>query len=516
LKKFIALILFFAAVILNSCGGGNNDPTPSLIENTEDIIVEYIKITAEEAYDMMNGLTGFVLLDVRTDDEFREKHIKGAVLIPDYEIKNRAENELPDKNAEIFVYCRTGRRSAEAAKELINMGYKKVYDFGGIYDWPYKELTEASKKLASPPTVCDLKAPVAGNYPQGLYRYPGRANDQSSSSSLQTIIWEPKVVKTFEKDTQYTALIIFAPANEEEYTFEGMGLEKVKNLPVNNVADISMDIIDGSMIIKIVFEKTALQDANPDLLFYDDFDSEKLDGTKWALCPNWDRQGRSTWDENLVSVSGGYLHLGFERDEVLGAKKTSVKDDAKNWIRAGAIRTMARDNANIIFENTYGYYEAKIKFPKIKGMWGAFWLMSPTQGIITGDGIIGAEIDIVESIFSDKNRYNAAFHWDGYGKDGKGVGSGDNIKLPVNIYDGEFHTFALDWSPGEYIFYVDDIEFWRSDGGGKAKFSGINQNPNYIKLTVEGASWAGALPADFTKGEMLVDYVKVYNQPKIK
>jgi len=528
LKKLAVLTLLFIAVplLLYSCGGENNNsdsieqPVNSSekidnIDNSEDIIVEYIKLTAEEAYNMMNELKDYILLDVRTDEEYREKHIIGSVLIPDYEIKTRAESELPDKNAAIFIYCRTGRRSADAAKILINLGYKKVYDFGGIYDWHYKELTVSMKKLASPPTVYSIKAPVAGNYPQSLHKYPNKQNTAQSSSFLQTIEWLPEIEKVFAKDTQYTAVLTLTPASDE-YTFDGVSLDKVKNLPVENVSDISMDISGDSMIIKIKFEKTDSADSKIALLFYDDFDSEKLDGTKWALCPNWDRQGRSTWDEKLVSVSGGYLHLKFERDEELGAKKTSVKADAKNWIRAGAIRTMSRDNINLIFENAYGFYEAKIKFPKIKGMWGAFWLMSPTQHIITGDGVIGTEIDIVESIFSDKNRYNAALHWDGYGSNGKGVGSGDNIKLPVKIYDGEFHTFAIDWSPKEYIFYVDDIEFWRCDGGEKFKSCGINQNPNYIKLTVEGASWAGDLPKDFISDEMLVDYVKVYTQPKIK
>ena len=142
--------------------------------------------------------------------------------------------------------------------------------------------------------------------------------------------------------------------------------------------------------------------------------------------------------------------------------------------------------------------------------------MSPTQWMIGNGGRDGTEIDIVESIFNERGRYNAAYHWDGYGSQLKSLNSGSNRKLPVDIYDGEFHVFALDWSPSEYIFYVDGIEYWRSDGGSKFMNSGINQNPNYIKLSVEGAAWAGNLPTDFTEAEMLVDYVRVYNQPKIK
>ena len=93
----------------------------------------------------------------------------------------------------------------------------------------------------------------------------------------------------------------------------------------------------------------------------------------------------------------------------------------------------------------------------------------------------------------------------------KSIGSDEKYKsAPVNIYDGEFHTFALYWTPSEYIFYVDDHEFWRVDGGRKFQNCGINKNPNYIKLTVESAPWAGAIPADFTEAEMTVDYVRVY------
>jgi len=80
---------------------------------------------------------GYILLDVRTDEEYNAEHIEGAVLIPDYEIGSRAETDLPDKTALVLVYCRSGRRSANAANELIGMGYTSIYDFGGIIDWPY-------------------------------------------------------------------------------------------------------------------------------------------------------------------------------------------------------------------------------------------------------------------------------------------------------------------------------------------------------------------------------------------
>jgi len=98
----------------------------------------YQKISAGDAYQMMQDTDEYILLDVRTDDEYKQGHIEGAVLIPDYEIGNRAATELPDKNAVILIYCRSGRRSANAVGELIVMGYTNVYDFGGINDWPYE------------------------------------------------------------------------------------------------------------------------------------------------------------------------------------------------------------------------------------------------------------------------------------------------------------------------------------------------------------------------------------------
>jgi len=106
-------------------------------EEEADKKVDYKKITAEEAKTLMEK-EEVIILDVRTEEEFADIRIEGAVLIPDYEIEALAEEMLPDKDATILVYCRTGRRSEEASRSLINMGYTRVYDFGGIVDWEYE------------------------------------------------------------------------------------------------------------------------------------------------------------------------------------------------------------------------------------------------------------------------------------------------------------------------------------------------------------------------------------------
>ncbi len=95
------------------------------------------KISAREAKKMLEETKDIILLDVRTLEEYEAGHIEGAILLPDYDVEEKAELLLEDKKATILIYCRSGRRSALAAKTLSELGYTSVYDFGGIIDWPY-------------------------------------------------------------------------------------------------------------------------------------------------------------------------------------------------------------------------------------------------------------------------------------------------------------------------------------------------------------------------------------------
>ncbi len=92
------------------------------------------RISAEEARQRMDE-PRTIVLDVRTPGEFAGGHIPGALLIPLAELRPRASRELPDPSAPILVYCRTGSRSAVAARQLAGMGYTDVSDFGGIIRW---------------------------------------------------------------------------------------------------------------------------------------------------------------------------------------------------------------------------------------------------------------------------------------------------------------------------------------------------------------------------------------------
>ena len=97
----------------------------------------YEQISGAEAKALMDSETGYIIIDARTQEEYDEGHIPGAIMIPEYEIADRAEKELADKDQLILVYCRSGRRSKIAAEELVKLGYTNVKECGGIIDWEY-------------------------------------------------------------------------------------------------------------------------------------------------------------------------------------------------------------------------------------------------------------------------------------------------------------------------------------------------------------------------------------------
>lgn len=101
----------------------------------------YVKLTPAVAKASLDNDPSIILLDVRTEEEYKEGHLPGSILIPDYELQDRVATELPDKEAVIFLYCRSGNRSKTAAYRLLEMGYTQVYDIGGIIDWPYEVIT---------------------------------------------------------------------------------------------------------------------------------------------------------------------------------------------------------------------------------------------------------------------------------------------------------------------------------------------------------------------------------------
>ena len=126
MKKLVFLLL--AVMLLTACGQDK--------ENDQGAV--YVNITAEEAKQIMDTEEGYIILDVRTQEEYDQGHIPGAILISHEEIAEKAEDVLTDKYQLILVYCRSGRRSKIAAEALVELGYTNIKEFGGIIDWPYE------------------------------------------------------------------------------------------------------------------------------------------------------------------------------------------------------------------------------------------------------------------------------------------------------------------------------------------------------------------------------------------
>ena len=126
MKKLIFLLL--AVMMLTACGQDK--------ENDQGAV--YVNITAEKAKEIMDTEEGYVILDVREQDEYDAGHISGAILIPYTQIEAKANEMLPDKDQLILVYCRSGRRSKIAAEALAELGYTNIKEFGGILDWHYE------------------------------------------------------------------------------------------------------------------------------------------------------------------------------------------------------------------------------------------------------------------------------------------------------------------------------------------------------------------------------------------
>ena len=127
MKRLFALLLM-AGLVLSGCASPSGG--------------EFRQIDAEEAKVMMDTEEHYIILDVRTEEEFAEAHIPGAICIPNETIGDEAPAELPEKEQLILVYCRSGNRSKQAAGKLAALGYDNIVEFGGIKDWPYETVSE--------------------------------------------------------------------------------------------------------------------------------------------------------------------------------------------------------------------------------------------------------------------------------------------------------------------------------------------------------------------------------------
>ncbi|MFO7670726.1 MAG: family 16 glycosylhydrolase [Bacteroidales bacterium] len=242
-------------------------------------------------------------------------------------------------------------------------------------------------------------------------------------------------------------------------------------------------------------------EAEGDLIWADEFDgSGEPDATKWER-QEYNRRNNENGPDGWWSKEDSYLD--GNGNLVIRVRQIENKNEDTDScdFSVGALRTKGR------FEQLYGRFEIRCQLPTQPGWWVAFWMMQGDVGAVGNEGVDGTEVDIMEG-FGWTNFINYAFHWDGYGEDHKSTGK----KLsPAGIREG-FHTFAMEWYPEMYVFYIDGEETWRSKGGG------VCNQPGYIKVTGEISTepwainnyWANHPAAATYPDSFLVDYVRVY------
>ena len=143
IARFRYIFVVLVIIILTSCKGesvvldDDKDTSLSKVIKTSKGAT-YTQISMEQAHKMMKDKKDYIILDVRTKEEYDDKHIKGAICIPNETITDKKVSKLPNKEQLILVYCRSGNRSKQASAKLADIGYTNVYEFGGIIDWTGK------------------------------------------------------------------------------------------------------------------------------------------------------------------------------------------------------------------------------------------------------------------------------------------------------------------------------------------------------------------------------------------
>ncbi len=217
------------------------------------------------------------------------------------------------------------------------------------------------------------------------------------------------------------------------------------------------------------------------LVWREEFNDGRIDTARWNVSGPFPRRG-GWWLPEMVSVNDdGHFVMTF--------------DKYKDTYAMGAINTQGK------FEFTYGYVEARMKLPTEQGHWPGVWLFSSRVNNVGNAGRDGTEVDIVEAPWRNQDRVSHALHWDGYGSDHKQTGH----HVDIDGINQGWHTYAVEWSPDGYVFFVDGRETWRSAAGG------VCENPLHIILSDELGGWSGN--PDHAKDlpdHTYIDYVRVW------
>jgi beta-glucanase (GH16 family) len=246
--------------------------------------------------------------------------------------------------------------------------------------------------------------------------------------------------------------------------------------------------------------------------FDEEFDGPTIDQTKWNIYgPNyWDKA--SHWSKDNLIIEGGMAKFRFEKKRGFhndnsdpNVKPQNLTGEKESDYACGYLDTYGK------WVQRYGYFEARVKLPRVPGLWPTFWMM-PDRGVAAGEqwvrgdtGKGGMELDILEHLTRwGPYRYNIALHWDGYGKEHQSIGSTWNY---VQADKDGFITPGMLWTPGLIVYYCNGKELWRWE------HPRVSNVPSNFIFEVTTGGWDNdavddkQLPADY-----LVDYVRVWQR----
>ena len=256
---------------------------------------------------------------------------------------------------------------------------------------------------------------------------------------------------------------------------------------------------------------TEFDSSRFELVWSDEFDGRELDETKWRFSsgtPNTTVRRGGYWNNEMLEIKDGNLHIYTKYLE------NGVKEgDKAGWYSTGI-------TTSELFEQTYGYFEARCIIPKGHGIWSAFWMANKDGNANPyPDGSHGGEVDIFESFYystDNPNRVIGAVHWGGYGDAHKSIPVYYNNNVLHNIYD-EYNTYGMEWNENEYVFYFNG----KKAGSVQKDEAVASRVPLYLILTCEVMGSNGT-PKDNAQvksadnnpkthvGDFVVDYVRVY------
>ena len=249
--------------------------------------------------------------------------------------------------------------------------------------------------------------------------------------------------------------------------------------------------------------------SNWDMLWFDEFDGEELDFSKWNKLrwrPGWvnnELQAYTERDTNIF-LENGYLVLQGLIDP--GFSGTDYNGNNYN-----ADYTSGRVNTDDKFSTTYGRFDIRAKLPKGKGSWPAIWMLGESISSIGWPDC--GEIDIMEHVGYDEGMIHGSIHTEEYNHMYGTQRSGS--KFIDNVID-TFHVYSLEWSPFYLRYLIDDEPFffvYNDSNGDNGKWP--FDDPHYIILNLAiGGDWGGAQgisTGDFPM-RMMVDYVRVFKQ----